>query len=814
MTRLLGVVTEERHEILEFASMPGGWAAFFSLLLLLATFAAVVWLYRREARAGASARLRNVLALLRCATLAILAIIWLHPIVATYIRRGISAHVFVLVDQSLSMSVPVGRAGDSGAERPVTRRDQADALLSRDGRSWLKRLAARNELSVLSFGAAVADVETGLESGQSATRPASAAEGERLFAGASYEPVTDIGAALSAAADHAGAEPIAGIVLVTDGAVNQGLSQDELLAFAGRLKVPIYPVGIGEVVEPPNVRVASLAVPTSVSKGDPFEIRADVVIDGLEEAAGEATSKLAVRLMCVAASGGVQEQLVAEREIEIQTGPDAEEIPPLIFTINPREAGEFIYRVAVAPLEEEPVTADNVRSSATVVLDDKIRVLMVAGGPSFDYRAVERLLERDKTIEVSTWLQSADAAAIRDGDVQLRELPRDPEDIFAYDVVMLMDPSLIALDASWAVNIRRLVDEFGGGMLYQAGTHYATRFLYEAAMSDLVAILPVQIDPDAAVKIHDQGNYITRPYPFTVPEDARGHPLLRLSDDGGSDGVTHSFWTERAGVWAHLPVLREKPVATVLLRHSNPALRNQFGAPVLFAAQSFGAGRTAFLAFNSTWRWRAAYEAQFNRFWVQLVRYLAQPRRQAGSKRGSIVIEQERIAVGSPFKIEARVLDEQFVPWHEPEIGATIESPDGEHVETSLRAIPGREGWFTGRVVMAREGVSTIRVALPGGRGAASDAELVRRVNVERPDVEMRGLRQRAEFLQRLAEESGGRYFTLANAGLVPDLIERGSRELTTRGPDRELWDRWSLLLLVAGLLCIEWALRRRNQLL
>src|SRR5690606_25736569 len=96
-------------------------------------------------------------------------------------------------------------------------------------------------------------------------------------------------------------------------------------------------------------------------------------------------------------------------------------------------------------------------------------VLLIAGAPSYDYRFLARMFERDPTVKLSTWLQSADARAVRDGDVAIDALPTGIEEINKYDAIILMDCDPSELDPTWASVISMFVSDYGGGVLYAAG---------------------------------------------------------------------------------------------------------------------------------------------------------------------------------------------------------------------------------------------------------------------------------------------------------------------------------------------------------
>lgn len=811
---LLADVTETTQRVFEFSRMPGGWSRLLFLTLLAAAGWAVVWMYRREARRGASARTRTALALTRCAVLLALAVIWLDPVLATSIVRTVTARVVVLVDASASMAIadppdPAAGSPASAESQPPTRLARVETLLRADHNAWLRRLAEQNDLSLFTFGRQtrrLADFHAAPRTDAQAPLPP-------LPDASQLEPATDLGDALASALDADPDSPLAAVLLLTDGAVNQGMSQDEILAYArlasrGRHgRTPIHVLGVGSLREPPNLRIASLSAPATVGRGDPFEVRVEVAAEAIDKS--ELPADVLVELFDEpdagdepsAATAPADAQPLATRTVSLAGASSAS----VAFPVTAASVGERTFRARVAPLPGEPVTADNVRETTVIVLDSTLRVLIVAGGPTREYRFLTTLLERDKTIDVSCWLQSADPAAIRDGNTPIRELPRKSEDVFAYDAILLLDPNPAGLDSSWAVTVRRFVDEFGGGLLYVAGQHSAARFLREPAMQDLVAILPVIPDPDAVLRLGEAGNFAVRSFPLLLSDDSRDHPLLQLDDDPDRSA---RIWAALPGVWTYVPVLREKPVATVLLRHGGPAARNQHGQMVLLAAQPFGAGRTAFLAFDGTWRWRATGERLFNRFWVQMVRYLSWARRQTGNKRGMISIERAHVQVGEPFRIEARVLDETFAPWHEPQVTLTIELPGQSPVPVILRATPGRDGWYAGRAAIQSEGAALLRLPLPGG--AIADAATAR-VRVTRPDLELRSLRQHGEFLAQLAEETGGQYLPLDAADRLR--VDKATQVRVTRGPDLELWDRAWVLLIIVALLAAEWFVRRRSHL-
>ncbi len=806
---LLATITEEHTSQLEFAGLPVSWGRLLMLLLVVGVCALVVWMYHREARAGASRRLRIWLAAIRCTVLLLLAVVWLEPVLAEYLRRTIAARVIVLIDSSTSMSIRDG----AGIEAEHARRaDRMAELLTRDNSAWLKRLADKNELYVYSYGDRVSPLDLPFAKKPAppaqtqtatATQPGADA-GDLTRLRTANEDRTDLGQAVARALTDAGDAPIAGIIALTDGVVNRGMSIDNVAGTARRARAGIYAVAVGDSVEPPNLRVSDLSAPATAAKGDPIEVKVRVAANGIV-APGTPVELTAQPLHADTAG----EPVVLGRSTA-NLGADGE-IADLTFRVTPDTAGEFVYRARVAALPEEAVEFDNVRATSVQVLDQHLRVLLVAGRPSYDYRAVTRLFELDQTIDLSCWLQSADREALRDGDVQITELPRKPEEIFAYDAIILMDPDPREFDSSLSVTLRRFVDEFGGGLLMAAGPQFSARFLNDERLEELLTILPVVPDPDAAVRLTQRGPFTARSSAMVIPEDANSNPLVEFSS---SPDANRAIWQALPGVWWHLPLLRTKQLAVAAIRAATVGGKDD--QPILLATQPLGAGRVVFLAFDGTWRWRATAEAEFNRFWIQMVRYLAQPRRQGASKRGAIVLDRDAPGVGESVKVDARMLDANFVPWHQPSIDLQIKPGEGEPRTVTLQATTDREGWFTGRVAFDEGGPTTLKIPLPDADPAAKaeDAALVKHVQVQRSDVELRRLRVDGEALAKLAQQTRGRVLNIREAETLPAEIPAASVTTPLAGLRTPLWDRGWLMILIAGLLGVEWTLRRRNHLL
>ncbi len=820
--------TEERFE---FARWSAGNELLIGGVLTAALLYLMVWLYRREARGRMGRGMRWSLVAVRGLILLVLGFIGLEPVMTTYLERRIDAATLVLIDSSASMSLAdhyrraedadrVSRlVGELGADG-VRRQDICTELVSGSRAGMLPALARRNDVRVFSYAdglTALGEFERAGDNGGEAGAAAASGGGQtrpiRIDADGA---ATDLAQAVRSSLNAMAEAPVAGVVLLSDGAVNSG----EPLSVVGRVLrrkgIPLYAVGVGDPAEPVNVRVVQVSGPRATFKNDPFSISVRVEAQGLPDG-----QTVKVELLRRSGEGGAAELVATET---IRPGPGGA-LPPVDFEQKVETPGEFTFVARAAPLDVESVLTDNEKETlpGIRVLDDRMRVLLVAGSPSYDYRFLMRMLERDETVDLSTWLQSADVNSVRDGDVIIKELPVAPEEINKYDAIVLMDVDPQELDPTWASLIASYVGDYGGGVIVAAGNKYTGRFLRSPKVQPILEILPVVPDPEAEIVINELGHYQTRGWPILVPEESSGDAILQ---QGGTPEGTRAIWAALGGVHWHYPVRREKPVARALMRHTNPRMSNpQFGPHVLLATQYVGAGRTAWLGINSTWRWRRHDEKYFNRFWIQMLRFLVEGKLLGGRSRGQILTQRDAYDSGEVVVVSLRALDERFSPLLLPSIDLNIaragDSDGGaDRAQTiALTPVLGREGYYEGRFAANEIGTLRLSVELPGAsQPGESDAarRIERDIVVSRPDIEMRNIAMDRAALEELVETAGdrSRYFDVDQAGEIPSLIEDMSRTSRTAGRSRALWDNPAVLSLLIGLLTIEWIMRRVARLL
>jgi hypothetical protein len=136
-----------------------------------------------------------------------------------------------------------------------------------------------------------------------------------------------------------------------------------------------------------------------------------------------------------------------------------------------------------------------------------------------------------------------------------------------------------------------------------------------------------------------------------------------------------------------------------------------------------------------------------------------------------------------------------------------VTGPDKQTRQLSPALSSPQDGRYT--VALRFELAGVYRIEATASRGETRLGTASRQVLVGGNDLEMSQPRLNESVLRRLASDTGGRYLNIDEAEAIDGLIREQPLEPTA--PElRDLWHNgWSLLLII-GLLAIEWVMRRQ----
>jgi hypothetical protein len=140
---------------------------------------------------------------------------------------------------------------------------------------------------------------------------------------------------------------------------------------------------------------------------------------------------------------------------------------------------------------------------------------------------------------------------------------------------------------------------------------------------------------------------------------------------------------------------------------------------------------------------------------------------------------------------------------------ASVTSPSGKKSDVPMEWTVSRDGEYRGSFVPDEPGVYDIKVDATragGDQKSLGNAEV--HVRASAGDAEYFDAAMRGSLLRRIAEDTGGRFFTPANANLLPEAVTYTGRGVTVV-EERDLWDMPIILIALLGLLGAEWGFRR-----
>jgi uncharacterized membrane protein len=709
----------------------------------------------RSARGRATPRDRMALAGLRAAALLLLALCLARPVIAVseaVPQRNVLA---VLVDDSRSMRV----ADLDGRPRADWVRQQ----LGGPDSTLLAGLAERFELRFFRFARGVERVPDA---------------GALRFDGSR----THLAGALRRVEEELGGAPVAGLVVVSDGADNSPDALVEPLASLRARRIPVYTVGLGRESFERDLAIARVELPRSVLLGS--TLLADAVVTHR----GYAGRRVAL----VVEDGG---RIVGTQPLTL--GDDGEAAPVRV-RIPAVTAGVRPLRFRVAPLDGEMLTANNERTATLLVSDRREKVLYIEGEPRFELKFIRRAVGPDEQLQVVTLQRTAENKYLRLGVDDSLELaagfPVRREELFAYRAVVLGSVEAGAFTLDQLRMLADFVGERGGGLLVLGGRRALGEGGYRG--TPVADLLPFALDEGAP----ERDSLFTELKVEVTPAGAR-HPATQVAATLDSS----------AARWRTLPPLSSvnhlgapKPGATVLLR--GVGTRGRERQPVL-AFQRYGRGVVVALPVQDSWMWQMHADVPLEdmtheTFWRQLLRWLvSEVPGQVTASSGA-----EGVEPGEPVTVTADVRDPLFLPVNGARAAALVTTPAGEVRELPMEWTIDRDGEYRVSFTAGEPGAYELRVrATVGDRTVTSEPTSVRagEMGAEYFDAEMR-----SPLLRRVAEETGGRFYTPATAAALPEDVIYTESGTTVRR-QKELWDMPVNFILLLGLVAAEWGFRR-----
>ncbi len=593
---------------------------------------------------------------------------------------------------------------------------------------------------------------------------------------------TDLAHALDATRQELTGVPLAGIVVVSDGADNGGGDLDAALLGLRARKVPVYTVGVGQARFDRDVAVERVTAASTALAGG------TVLVDAAVRLRGTGSDPVTV----TAEADG---RIVATETVR---APRSGDVVSVRLRVSPLPAGTYRLSVRATPLANELVPENNVAHTVLHVRRGPERVLYLEGEPRPEFAFLRRAVSADSGLQLVGLLRSAEGKFLRLGVRDSLELvvgfPSTREELYGYRALVLGSIEASFFTGDQLRMLADFVNVRGGGLLALGGRSALNEGGYRG--TPLADVLPIALDRAPRDTAGAPVTYTLRP-----TTAGRAHAALQLA-------ATDAQSTEK---WGTLPPLTSvnalgalRPGATALL--TGRTSESTIDQPLL-AFHRYGRGIGAVFGVQDSWLWRmhadmAVEDETHLILWRQLLRWLVD----GVPDRTTVTAAPDRLGTGEPVTLRAQVVDATYLDVNDASVITTVIPPSGDATDVVLDWSVRADGVYTGRFVPTETGVHTLATRVVRGRDTLHTTSGT--LLVDDADADVTQAEQRVPLLRRVAQETGGRYVPLADAARLVDDVSYTEAGVVVRDT-KDLWDMPAVFLLLALCLGAEWTWRR-----
>jgi uncharacterized membrane protein len=716
-----------------------------ALAVSLAAGALLIWTLRRHRRYLRAPKLAAV-GVLQAGVLSIALFMLFQPVLEITQLRAENNTVLMLIDTSRSMAL-----SDDGI---ATRLQHALPILDK---GLIARLKQRFDVRLYTFS------DTVLPLDDPSRLPA---PGNRTLLESALPDVLAMSRNLA----------VGGVIVVSDGADNSRAIDARWYAELKQYGIPVDTIGIGAEVPPDDIELSLVDLPQRTSPN----INLSATVEVRASRAGPATLKVYDRDRILAAKtiqldgGGA----LARHSLSVPTG----------------DVGVRHLRFVVESELDERNPVNNQQRRALTVAAREPRILYLEGEPRWEYKFIRRAVEGENLLALHTLLQTSPNNYYRQGiqspEQLLSGFPNDRAELFGYDALIIGSQDAAGLSREQHDLIKSFVAERGGTLLMLGGRRgLADGDWHNTSVADA---LPAKLSTGSSP------TFKRDPVPVRPTAAGLRTVWLRFAEQDANNDET---WAKLPGIADYQLVGEPKPGATTLIEAEPKS-----GATPLLMTQRYGKGRSFILASGGTWRWQMQLPSEdrtHETFWRQLLQELvreAPPQIEFSTDRNWYTDE-------GGIELKARVFDAEFHARDGADVEVEITREDGSHEIVKLGSSTEQAGTYLG----------SARIDAPGAvqldmRARQGDTELGGvRLFAERDDGVTEYFRagQNRALLERIAAETGGRYYSLDNVAELPERIRYSSSGITER-QRLPLWSMPINFLLLFGFKAAEWLLRRQ----
>ncbi|HAB52255.1 MAG TPA: hypothetical protein DCE80_08820, partial [Ignavibacteriales bacterium] len=558
-------------------------------------------------------------------------------------------------------------------------------------------------------------------------------------------------------------ENISSIVILSDGVITDGSNP---INSAEKSGIPIFTLGIGDTTKRKDIEIKNVIYNEFIYAENPTTLSATILNDGF--------ANRTVNLTFYENDVLIQQKNIVLNQDGIQN---------ISFDFTPKSSGEKKLTLVLSALEGEYNRTNNKKVFYINVLSNKVKILLLAGSPSPDLSFIKNTLLADDNLSVNSITQI--------GVNKFLENNNRDKLLDSAEVLLLIGFPSKETSSELLNKVARFISEKNISFL----------FILSGSIDFNKLVQLQKALPFASLGV---GNSYLEIQPNVTPDQSK-NPLLQ---NNSADPI--AAWNNLPPVYQLFSEFNPKPESEIAARTK---VNNVPTNKPLILTRRLGNQRSIAVLAKDIWKWKlqTAMKDQdvFDRFILNSIKWLNSPE---DKKRVQIRTLKKLFALGEEVEFTAQVYDDTFNPISDAEVKVRLKN-DNDKFELNLNSLG--NGLYEGVLQTNKAGnYSFVGEAKLNNKLLGSDKGLF---NVGEVDIEMMDTKMDYEFLNSLANVSGGKFFNVDQSKslfkLLSELNLKSSKEkIDTK--EYSLWSNEFLMIAIILLFGIEWFIRKREGML
>lgn len=553
---------------------------------------------------------------------------------------------------------------------------------------------------------------------------------------------------------------LASATILSDGIINDGSSSASDFE---RIGVPIYTVAIGDTTAKTDLKIKKVIYNDFIYANTPTEIRTVLVNQNL-------TDKNATVFLYE------DSKLIDQQNVKLSSSG----LNNVSFTYTSKLPGEKNLLIAVSKLNNEETYDNNKYHFVVNILNDKIKLLIIAGAPSYDLTIIKKIFNDNDNLKVSEIIQITKDKFLPNNNFKSK--------IDSSDILLMLDfpaqyspPELISNVADAVKNKR------------EPYFFILSQSVAQRELNSFNIDLPFKLQAYASVfrEIRPAVNSLTDPLIASNQSDI-------------------TLWNELPPIFQSETEISTVPGSKVLV---NSKIKNVETDIPLIITNNIGANRKIILNGFGIWKWKLQGNKRssilLESFLNNSIKWLYAYKQ---NKRFFVSPVKKVFARNDDIEFRASIYDETLTPRNDAIITVTASSGN-KYFNLELESVG--NGIYEGKLNISTAGNFKYKSKIeldnsiekgPGGKFVISD------VNIENINYVLN-----ENYLKLISNITSGKSFVISDyKNIFNDLNFNYSTKVVTELISKEynIWNNEWILALVIILFSIEWFLRKQKGLL